>query len=90
MASIEFFPTLECCIEASAKLEYDRLVSGCLESGMLDAETEALAALLRDFLVSADFLRLRSESEFYLIVGEKVRFTISDDGDTLSCRMDIL
>ena len=90
MTTIELFPTLEHCIESTAKLEFNRLAGQYLDLGAEDSSLEARMELLRDFLETADFPTLRQESNFYLIVGEKVRFIISDKDDALTCRMEVI
>jgi len=90
MTTIELFPTLEHCIETTAKTEFNRLAGLYLDLGKEDAGIEAKLQLLRDFLEAADFRKLRQESSFYLIVGETVKFVISDKGDTLTFRMEVI
>jgi len=90
MATIELFPTLEHCIETTARLEFERLISCYMELGKGDVEIESRLQLLHDFLEYADFRSLRQESDFYLIVGEKVKFIISNEEDALTCRMEVI
>lgn len=90
MTTIELFPTLEHCIESTAKAEFNRLAAQYLNLGREDPLLEAKLELLRDFLETADFRTLRQESSFYLIVGEKVKFIISDSDDKLVYRMEVL
>lgn len=90
MTTIELFPTLEHCIESTAKAEFNRLASQYLDLGREDPAIEAKLELLRDFLETADFRKLRQESSFYLIVGEKVKYVISDSNDMLTYRMEVL
>jgi hypothetical protein len=67
-----------------------QLVADCLNKGGVDNEAEANIAILRDFLETADFGALREESAFYLIVGEKVRFVLTDNGENLSYRLEVI
>jgi len=90
MTTIELFPTLEHCIESTAKTEFNRLAAQYLNLGREDPLLEAKLELLRGFLETADFRTLRQESSFYLIVGEKVKFIISDKDDALTYRMEVL
>ncbi len=90
MARIELFPSLGHCIETTASLEFNRLIEDYMDQSGEVPELEVKIELMRDFLVSADFPALRQQSEFYLLMGEKVRFTVSDENDVLSCRMDIV
>ncbi len=90
MTTIELFPTLEHCIETTAKMEFNQLTGRYLDLGKEDAEIEAKLELLRDFLETADFRNLRQESNFYLIVGETVKFIITDKNDALTFRMEVI
>jgi hypothetical protein len=89
MPAVELYPTLEHCIETTARNEFNRLATYCLNGGTMDAASEAKIEILRDFLETADFGILRQESNFYLIVGEQVRFILTDNGENLSYRMEI-
>jgi hypothetical protein len=90
MTTIELIPTLQHCIETTAKMEFNRLTGLYLDLGKEDADIEARLELLRDFLETADFRSLRQESNFYLIVGETVKFIISDKDDALTFRMEVI
>lgn len=90
MTNIELYPTLEHCIETTAKMEFNRLAGHYLDLGREDTEIEIKLQLLRDFLETADFPSLRQESSFYLIVGETVKFIITDKDDALTYRMEVL
>jgi len=62
-------------VETQAKRRYNQILSELLkkdEGGELAERLE----LLRLFLESADFNKLRSESEKHLIEGKKVRFIL--------------
>ena len=89
MRTLELYPTLEHCIESTARQEFAKLVSDCLSRGDVDSESEARIQMLRDFLETADFGALRQESAFYLIVGEGVKFVLTDNGENLSCRLEV-
>jgi hypothetical protein len=90
MTTIELSPTLEHCIETTAKMEFNRLTGLYLDLGKEDADIEAKLELLRDVLEAADFRTLRQESNFYLIVGETVKFIINDKDDALTVRMEVI
>ena len=90
MHTLELYPTLEHCIETTARQEFTRLAADCLNKGGVDTEAEANIAILRDFLETADFGALRQESAFYLIMGEKVKFVLTDNGESLSCRLEVV
>lgn len=62
-------------METQAKRWYNQIASELLKRG----EEKALAGeleLLRLFLESADFNKLRSEAEKYLVEGKKVKFIV--------------
>lgn len=75
MFKIDLIPDLSHCIETVAKKEHQRIVNKLLE-GTGNGEIEERAELLRKFLETADFKKLRQESERYLTQGRKVKFII--------------
>ena len=83
MLQIELVPDLNHCIETVARKEYDNLIKAYLRAGKSDAESEGKIELLRSFLETSDFRRLRQESESYLLQGQKVKFIVyQEDGET--------
>jgi len=76
MRCIELFPSLSHCIETIAKQEFWNLVHSYMESEQDDKELKDKIELLKAFLESMDFGKLRSESEQYLIQGKRVKFAI--------------
>ena len=72
---IEIEPDLEACVETKAKRQYNQIVSELLKNGEQGELTEKLE-LLRLFLESADFNKLRSESEKHLVEGKKIKFIL--------------
>ena len=75
MAYIELVPDLLACVETQAKRQYRKILSKLLEEGEDAALAEKLETV-RLFLESADFNKLRSESETHLIEGKKVKFLL--------------
>ena len=75
--SIEFKPSLSECIETLARREYRKNLQSCLASRENSQELQAKVELLRLFLGSADFSKLRAESEGWLSRGRGVRFILS-------------
>jgi hypothetical protein len=73
---IELTPTLDHCIEATAREEFQNSMSRYLASGLRDGALEEKLDLLKAFLESADFPGLRSQSERYLTAGISVTFVI--------------
>lgn len=76
MESVEFFPSLSHCIETTAREEFWNSVNQYMDSGREDKKLEEKIKLLKAFLESADFKKLRSQSERYLVEGKKVKFVI--------------
>jgi len=85
---IELHPTLDHCIETAARKEHQRLVQGYL-AGKGSPDFEQKIDLLRAFLESADFRKLRQESEAELLQGKKVTFTLCRDGDETKYHMSV-
>ena len=83
MVQVELIPDLAHCIETVAKREYENLVRSYLQAGEGDTEFEEKVELLRSFLESADFKKLRRESEEYLLNGERIKFILyKEEGET--------
>jgi hypothetical protein len=76
MNCIELIPSLSHCIETTATEEFWNSVNQYMESGQEDKELEQRIQLLKSFLESTDFKKLRRESEGYLIEGKTVKFII--------------
>ncbi len=72
---IELFPSLSHCIETTAKQEFWKSVDEYMEK-QGDKQLEERIELLKAFVESVDFSRLRCESEKHLVEGKKVRFVI--------------
>lgn len=76
MGCIKLLPSLSHCIETVAIEEFWSLVNKYLESAQEDKEAERNIELLKAFLESADFKKLRRESEEYLTQGRAVKFIV--------------
>jgi len=76
MLKIELVPDLNHCIETVAKQKYAEVVRQLLSSGAGDEKLCERAKLLRSFLETADFKKLREESERYLVGGRRVKFVV--------------
>ena len=72
---IELFPSLSHCIETTAKQEFWKSVDEYMEK-QGDKQLEERIELLKAFLESMDFRKLRCESERHLLEGKRVRFVI--------------
>ena len=62
-------------METQAKRQYNQILSGLLKQGD-EGELAEKLEILRLFLESADFSRLRSESEKHLLEGKGVKFIL--------------
>jgi hypothetical protein len=80
MLKIELTPSLDHCVESTAKDEYDKSVREYLRSGEASKELEERIELLKSFLESMDFSELRQASEKHLIEGRQVRFVVFAEG----------
>jgi len=89
MLKIELVPDLEHCIETIARRKHAEFAQTLLENEASDPETEEKLEILRLFLETADFRKLRAESEKQLIDGRKVRFTVYIEGSVPKCEMPV-
>jgi len=87
MDRIELFPTLYHCIEIAAREEFQNSVNRYMEGGDKHRKLEGKIELLKTFLESVDFGKLRSQSDGYLIEGKRVRFVICWQEGELSYEM---
>ena len=76
MRSIEFKPSLSECIQTLARREYQQGLQRYLASTENSQELQGRIELLRLFLESADFSKLRVESEKWLSAGRSVKFIV--------------
>jgi len=76
---IELTPTLEFCIESTARQEYKKSADEYMQSGKKDRKLEEKIELLRMFLETMDFRKLRAESEKHLVEGKKVKFILTSE-----------
>jgi len=83
---ITLSPTLEHCIETTAKAEFNR-ITGLLLNGQTINELADRAELLREFLSAADFKKLRADSEKLLLNNKRVRFQLYREQGALRYQM---
>ena len=76
MLHVELVPDLSHCIETAARREYEDMLKQLLGTGEANKELQKRLEILKLFLQTADFKRLRKESEQYLLTGKKVKFVI--------------
>ena len=62
-------------MQTQAKRQYNQLLSELIEKGE-EAELAEKFEILKLFLESADFSKLRSESEKHLAEGKRVKFAV--------------
>jgi hypothetical protein len=90
MDFIELFPSLSHCIETTAREEFWDSVNQYMEGGQEDKKLEGRIELLKAFLESMDFKKLRSQSEKHLIEGKKVKFVICWKEGKPSYEMEVI
>jgi hypothetical protein len=76
MCSIELVPSLSHCIETVAKEAYWNLTNKYMRNEPEDKELTRQIELLKAFLETMDFRKLRSESEMHLVEGRNVKFMV--------------
>ena len=89
MLKIELVPDPSHCIETVAKRKYAELVQKLLAPGGGNKELQEKLEILRLFLETADFKKLRSESEKQLMQGEEVRFIFYLEGGVPKYEMQV-
>ena len=76
MLQIELLPDASHCIETVAKREYEETVKQLLVVGETSKELQEKLEILRLFLETMDFRKLRAESEKHITEGRKVKFVV--------------
>jgi len=76
MVRIELVPDLSHCVEMVAKKEHRETMEKLLATGERSKELQERIELMRIFLETMDFKKLRRESEKHLIEGRKVKFIV--------------
>lgn len=89
MVQIELVPDLSQCIETVARREYWKLVRNYFRTGQGDSQFEEKVELLRNFLESMDFKKLRRESEPHLREGKKVSFIVYWEGGEAKYKLEV-
>jgi hypothetical protein len=87
MVQIELVPDLSHCIETVARKEYENLARSYLQAAKGDSELGEKIELLRSFLESADFRKLRKQSEGYLLKGQRIKFVLYRERGKAKYRM---
>ena len=89
MLKIDLVPTLSQCIETVAKKKYDETVRQVLASEEHNRKLLEIVGILKNFLETADFKKLRAESERHLADGRYVKFVVYAEGGVLKYEMRI-
>lgn len=89
MHKIALVPDIDHCIETVAKKKHAEIVRRLLASGEHNPELLEIVELLENFLETADFKKLRTESEKHLTKGKYVEFVIYAEGGALKYDMQI-
>ena len=76
MLKVELIPDLAHCIETVAKRELSATLKQLLTPTQKSKELEEKLEILRLFLETADFKKLRAESERLLTEGKEVKFVV--------------
>lgn len=76
MQKIELYPDSRSCIETVARREYAGVFKELITPGRENRKLEEKLEILRLFLETADFKKLRVESEKELAGGKRVKYTI--------------
>jgi hypothetical protein len=90
MLKIALVPDLSHCIETIARRKHADLAQILLGSEAGNIEMEEKLEILRLFLETADFRKLRSESERQLIGGKDVRFTVYIEARAFKYEMHVI
>jgi len=69
-------PDVSHCIQTVAKKEYEKVLSLLLKNDQADVEKEETLELLKLFLESADFGKLRMRCDEFLLKGKRVAVTL--------------
>ena len=89
MLEIELVPDINHCIETVAKQKYANIVGQLLASGEHNRKLLEIVGLLKNFLETADFKKLRAESERHLLEWRYVKFVVYAEGGVPKCEMRI-
>jgi len=90
MLQIELLPALSNCVETVAKREYGKTLGKLLAGDEENEELQERIELLRIFLETTDFRKLRAESEKHLLEGRKVRFVLYLEEGTPQYDMQVI
>ncbi len=72
---VELEPELSACAETKARQQYEQILSALLDKGEEEGLGEKLE-ILKWFLESTDFSKLRDKYEKHLLEGRRVKFIL--------------
>ena len=89
MNEINLEPNLSTCVQTLARKQHEKIVRELLKTREEQVELELKAEMLKEFLESTDFRKLRKEYEPYLVKGKRVKFTLRLIADRIEYDMEI-
>jgi len=89
MTQIELIPDIDHCIETVAKQRYAEIVRRLFTSGENNAELFEVGRILKNFLETADFKKLRVESERHLAEGKRVKLVLREDREVQEYHLQV-
>ena len=89
MVTIELIPDTSHCIETVAKREYNKALSELLTFEKQNEHLQRRIEILKTFLETMDFSKLRQESETHIIEGRKVKFVVYLQGTAVHYEMEL-
>ena len=90
MTEINLEPSLSTCIQTLSRKQHERIVRELLKTPEEQVELEQKAEMLKIFLESTDFRKLRKEYEPYIVKGKRVKFTLRLITDRTEYSMEII
>jgi hypothetical protein len=83
MDRVKLVPDLSSCIETTARKAHSERMKLLLAGNQDDNHLKTELTILEQFLQTADFRKLRAESERYLIDGNKVEYILYIENDSI-------
>jgi hypothetical protein len=82
-------PDTSHCVETVAKKEYERVLNLLINGNQPDSQLEDRLELLRLFLESADFGKLRSRCDDFLLHGRRIVVRLTSTTEALEYEIEI-
>jgi len=90
MLKVELIPDLSHCIETVTRKEHAETVRQLLGKVKEHKQLEEKIELLEAFRETADFKKLRRESEKHLVEGKEVKFIVHLEGEIPRYEMQVI